>query len=69
MPLNEASSANLSSWSFRSLYWVTRLLRTSLPLIVSVLALPSMAEVVLLAPVTWVALFPRWNWRKADGTA
>ena len=38
MPLNEASSANLSSWSFRSLNWVTRLLRTSLPLIVSVLA-------------------------------
>ena len=51
MPLNEASSANLSSWSFRSLNWVTRLLRTSLPLIESVLALPSTVSVVPLAPV------------------
>src|ERR1041384_1840253 len=41
MPLNEASSANLSSWSFRSLNWVTRLLRPSLPWIEAVLAEPS----------------------------
>jgi hypothetical protein len=26
-------------------------------------------NIVLLAPVTFIALFPRWNWSKADGTA
>jgi hypothetical protein len=26
-------------------------------------------NIVLLTPVTWVALFPRWNWRPIDGAA
>ncbi len=26
-------------------------------------------NIVLLAPVTWIALFPRFNWRQLDGTA
>lgn len=26
-------------------------------------------NIALLAPVTWIALFPRWNWRTSGGTA
>jgi cellulose synthase (UDP-forming) len=26
-------------------------------------------NIALLLPVTWIALFPRWNWRRPDGTA
>jgi hypothetical protein len=26
-------------------------------------------NIALLAPVTWIALFPRWNWRPPGGTA
>ena len=29
----------------------------------------ALLNIVLLTPVTWVALFPRWNWRRPHGTA
>ena len=52
MPLNEASSDSLSSWSFSSLNCLTRFVRTSLPSTESVLAEPSSVLVVPLAPPT-----------------